>query len=182
LRVKDAFIGQLVLVSCLFAAPGALAQERTPTPDVLRQIHSCANVSNAAERLACFDGAERRLREAEERGEFAGVDRAQAQEVQRESFGFALPSVSRLLPRVSNRDNESSAVDNVQMTVERVIARANGYHAFVMTNGQVWAQVQAERASNVRTGTNVTVRKAIAGSYMMSSERGGSAHRVRREQ
>jgi hypothetical protein len=132
--------------------------------------------------LACFDAAVGRLRQAEQQGEFAGVDRAQATAVERDSFGFRIPSLSRLMPRLGGRDREDSEIDNVQMTVERVIERANGYHAFVMTNGQVWTQVQAERASNVRPGVDVTVRRALAGSYMMSSARGGSAHRVRREQ
>jgi hypothetical protein len=171
----------LILFLWLAAAGAALAQEPQQAPDVLSRVYACSAIGDDDERLACFDAAVGRLRQAERQGEFAAVDRARAQEVQRESFGFSLPSVSRLLPR-PGRGGDEAPVDNVQMTVERVIARANGFHAFVMTNGQVWAQVQAERASNVRTGTNVTVRKAIAGSYMMSSERGGSAHRVRREQ
>ena len=37
-------------------------------------------------------------------------------------------------------------------------------------------------AANVRAGTNVRVRRAMMGSFMLVSERGGAGYRVRREQ
>jgi len=168
---------------CLTAALGAGQAMAQPaaveTPDVLSRVYACRDVAEDAARLACFDAATGALRAADEAGEFAGMDRSQVETVERESFGFRIPSLSALVPRFGGGDRE---VPNVELTVDRVVQRANGYHAFVMTNGQVWVQVEPESARNVRSGTAVTVRRASMGSFMMSSERGGSAHRVRREE
>ena len=179
----------LVFVLCLLAAGPALAQGRPqPTlpsegPDILNGVYACRDIADDAARLACFDGAVGRLREAQTQGNFAAVDRAQVREVQREGFGFNIGGLTRLLPRFGgdNSDGQSDELESVEVVVERVSERAAGYHAFVMTNGSVWVQVVAERARNVRPGQTVRIRRAAAGSYMLSPG-AGSAHRVRREQ
>lgn len=173
----------LVISLCLFAAlasaPGAAAQQAPSSPEVLTQVYNCAAIESDSERLACFDAAVGRLRQAEQTGDFAAVDRGRINEVERESFGFRLPSLSSLMPDFGGNRDE---IEDVQLVVANVVQRANGYHAFVMENGQVWVQVEPESARNVREGTTVTIRRAAIGSFMMSSSRGGSAHRVRREQ
>ncbi len=177
----------LVFVLCVLAAGPALAQGRPqPTlpsegPDILNGVYACRDIAEDAARLACFDGAVGRLREAQTQGNFAAVDRGQVQEVQREGFGFNIGGLTRLLPRLGGGDAQSDDLESVEVVVERVVERANGYHAFVMTNGAVWVQVVAERARNVRPGQTVRIRRAAVGSYMLSPG-AGSAHRVRREQ
>lgn len=179
-----------VIAFCLLAAGSAYAQPRPePTlpaeaPNVLTGVYACADISDDEDRLECFDTAVGRLQQAQTQGEFAAVDRAQVRSVQREGFGFNIGGLARLLPRIGGRDNEpnqADEIDSVELVVERVVARANGYHAFVMTNGSIWTQVVAEGARNVRPGQTVTVRQAMMSSYMLSSG-SGSAHRVRREQ
>lgn len=171
----------IIMTICAAAAagPGALAQPaQAPTPDVLERVYACRAIADDAARLACFDAATTALQAAETAGEFAAVDREQMASVEQESFGFRIPSLSALVPRFG----ASEEIPSVEMTVERVVRRASGHHAFVMTNGQVWVQVLAEDADNVEPGDTATIRRAIAGSFMMSSSGGRGAHRVRREQ
>ncbi len=118
------------------------------------------------------------MRQAEAEGQLVAVDRGQAEELERESFGFRLPSLSRLLPSMDGGDRD---LDNVEMTVARVRALANGYHAFVMENDQVWAQVEPQGVRNVRAGDTVRIERAALGSFRLISPRGGAGHRVRRE-
>lgn len=160
----------------------ALAQ--TPpaagTPEALSRVYGCANVADNQERLACYDSAVGRLAQEEREGRIVSVDREQVATIERESFGFSLPSLSGILPRV--RDEQREEVDNIQMQVERVARDAYGRARFEMTNGQTWTQSEIRSPSNVRAGDTVTVRRAAMGSFMLVSSRGGPAHRVRREE
>lgn len=163
----------------LLFAPAAAAQTdsgQPPRPESLEGVYACAEVSDDAQRLACYDAAVGRMRQAESEGQFVAVDRGQVQTMRRESFGLTLPAITNLF---GGGDND--ALDSIELQVERVLPRSDGRHVFVMSDGQRWTQVEPRRASNVRAGDTVTVRRAALGSYMLVGERGGLAHRVRRE-
>lgn len=176
-----------MFVSVLFAAATtAAAQAQTPsaapTPDALNNVYECAAIQDGPQRLACYDAAVGRLREAETQGNLIAVDRQQVATLERESFGFRLPSLSSFVPRLGDEGESTEGLESVQMTVARIVNRANGRHAFVMDNGQIWGQAEAQRVSNVREGDTITIRRGAIGNYMLSPSRGGAAHRVRREE
>jgi hypothetical protein len=166
----------LVATIWLVAAPAALAQP-SPAPEALGKVYACVDIADDARRLACFDTSVGALQQAQQRGDLISVDRSQAQEVERESFGFRLPALSSLIP---GGDREGGHA-GMEMTVARIVERGSGRRAFVMTNGQVWAHTEVQRGGIVRVGDSVTVRRAAMGSFLMSPSRGGAAHRVRRE-
>jgi hypothetical protein len=187
---------RIVLAALAFiaiAGPVA-AQQQTPpaaNPAVLDQVYSCRSISDEAQRLACYDGAVGRLQEAQNTGNLVAVDRGQAQDMDREAFGFSLPSLSRIFGGDSNGGGNSSAsastpqferIDNIQMQIASVTHRRNMPSTFRMTNGQVWVQIDDEVARNVREGGQVTIQRAAMGSYQMRVEAGGPAIRVRRQQ
>jgi hypothetical protein len=169
------FLITAVAVAAL--APTALAQTPAATPQALTDVYACAQVQDDAQRLQCYDGAVGRLRQAETQGQVVAVDRAQAQELERDSFGFHLPSLSRLVPNLEGGDRE---IDDVQMTVTRIRVSPHGYHTWEMENGQIWEQIEPEAARNVRVGDTVTIERAALGSFRLISSRGGAGHRVRR--
>jgi hypothetical protein len=181
---------RIVLAALAFVAfvgPVA-AQEQAATPGVLDQVYACRNITDEAQRLACYDGAVGQLQEAQNTGNLVAVDRGQAQEMDREAFGFSLPSLSRIFGG-GGGGNQSAAstprferVDNIQMTIASVTHRRNMPSTFHMSNGQVWVQIDDEVARNVREGGSVTIRRASLGSYLMSVDAGGPAIRVRRTQ
>lgn len=161
-----------------FAAPAA-AQDNPPPPEVLDQVLACGGVANEAERLACYDRAVAQLRAAHESGSLVAVDRQQVQEIERDAFGFSLPS----LPQIFRRsDSSTPEVAEMQLTVERVSFRGDGTGTFVMSNGQVWSQIDGMNARHVRVGTQVVIRRATMGSFMLSVPSGGPPLRVRRTQ
>ncbi|MCC7249854.1 MAG: hypothetical protein IT473_14620 [Lysobacter sp.] len=164
----------------LMCATPALAQTTTAaqTPQALTEVYQCAAITPAEERLACYDAAVGRLRSAETQGRIVAVDREQAATIERESFGFHLPSLSRILPSLNG---DSDEVEDVQLTVTRIRARADGTHSFVMDNGQVWTQVEPQDVRNVRAGDTITIERAALGSFRLIGTRGGAGHRVRRE-
>lgn len=182
---------RIVLASLAFIAiAGSVAAQEQPTatPDVLDRVYACRSITDEAQRLSCYDSAVGNLRAAQDAGNLVAVDRQHAQEVDREAFGFSLPSLSRLFgssdsSASSNPNNpQFERVDNIQMTIASVTHRRNLPSTFRMTNGQTWVQIDDEVARNVREGGTVTVERASLGSYLMRVEAGGPALRVRRQQ
>jgi hypothetical protein len=169
-------LGAATALVFFLGASVAAAQTAAPTPEVLDRVYQCASVTDDAQRLACYDGAIARLRTAESQGEIVAVDRQRAETVQRESFGFHLPNLASLLPSAGDED-----LERIETQVERVSSAGQGRYRFVLANGQNWAQAETRSVHNVRAGDTVTIRRAALGSYMLVSERGGAAHRVRRE-
>lgn len=179
---------RIILASLAFIAltGSVAAQEQAPTPDALTQVYACRSITDEAQRLACYDGAVGNLQSAQNAGNLVAVDRQRAQEVDREAFGFQLPSLSRLFGNANSAANPSAPqferIDNIQMQIASVAARRNMPATFRMTNGQVWVQIDDENAFNVRAGGNVRIERASMGSYLMHVDAGGPAIRVRRQE
>lgn len=164
---------------CFFAIAGAAsAQEQPAQPQVLDQVYACAQIQDQAQRLACYDGAVGRLREAQRTGDLVAVDRGQAETIQREGFGFSLPSLPRLFGRTER--GELQQVEEVSAAITRVQRRGDGTVSFTLDNGQTWTQIDNESGRNVRDGGRVTIRRASFGSFLMHVDAGGPALRVRR--
>jgi hypothetical protein len=157
------------------------AQQPDNTPPVLDEVYACASISEAEARLACYDAAVGRLREAQTSGNLVAVDRQQAQEIERDAFGFHLPSLPRIFGRNSN-EPAAETVAEMRLEIASVVRRRNGPATFTMTNGQIWTQIDDENARNAREGGTVTIRRATFGSFLMSVDAGGPAIRVRRSQ
>jgi hypothetical protein len=174
--MRRAFASLALLI--VFAASAAAQGE---SPPVLDQVYACAEITGEAERLACYDAAVGRLRQAQSSGDLVAVDRAQAQEIERDAFGFSLPSLPRLFGGGDRARGEPS-VGELQLEIARVSRRADGKTVFTMSNGQVWAQIDDSSTRRAREGGAVTVRRAALGSYLMSVEAGGPAVRVRRSE
>jgi hypothetical protein len=153
--------------------------ERGGTPEALTAVYQCAAIPTESERLTCYDAAVRRLRDAETQGDVVAVDRQQADQVRRESFGLSLPGLVNIF---QGNGHHFEPIDNVQMQVERIAGAGNGRSRFIMSNGQSWVQVEPRSAANVRAGDTITIHRGAFGSYFLTPARGGEGHRVRREE
>ena len=156
----------------------AFAQTETnpqPSAPALQDVYRCADIQEDAARLQCYDTAVGRLHQQEQAGQVVALDRTQANQMQREAFGFTLPSLSNLLPRLGTED-----VERVEVQVESIAPFAPGRSVFVLSNGQRWAQVESHSIRGIRPGDTVTIRRAALGSYMLLPEH-GAGYRVHRE-
>jgi len=168
----------LALLFVLVGVQSAWAQPSAqPTPAALANAYRCAELQDNMERLACYDEAVGRLRQAETQGQIVAIDREGVETLRQESFGFTLPNFARLIPGAGGSDGDLARIET---QIDRIISRPSGRHSFVMSNGQVWEQVEPQRVSNIHAGDTVTIRQALMGSFMLSPER-GAAHRVRRQ-
>lgn len=175
--MKYAIAAMSAVAAVWTTALPAVAQDAATTPQALEAVYACANQTDQAARLACYDSAVAALRGAQTSGEMVAIDRGDVARMQRDSFGFNLPSIANLIPQVGHDDN---VVDRVEATVARMSTGASGRTTFRMQDGQVWTQIDPERVYNVREGDTVTIRRASIGSFMISSPRGGAGIRVRR--
>lgn len=170
------------LAVCVTQA-GAQPAAQGQSPEAIAKVYACSEVADAAARLACFDTAVAGMKAAESQGQFAAVDAAGVRQIEREAFGFSLPSLPRLafpnLLGASGGAAEAERTAEMRMTIARV-GRYDGHIAFVMDNGQTWIQVDSDGNRLARAGRAVTVKRAALGSYLMSVEAGGPAMRVRR--
>lgn len=171
-----------VLAAAAFTAP-ALAQPRpqaavTDRAAALKQLSDCRGVADEAQRLACYDAAAAAVDAAEASGDLVVMDRGQVQTAKRSLFGFDTGALN-----IFDRGDPERrvVVDNVTLTVERAYRGEGGKWVVVMSDGQVWKQVDNTNLYNPpKRGSEAKIRKAALGSYFMNID-GQTAIRARRE-
>ncbi len=145
-----------VVSGAALAAPAPTAERAK----VLQQVVDCRKVSADSDRLACYDKATAVLDEAEKKGDVVVVDKAQAQEVRRQSFGFSLPSLT-----IFNRAAKDEKNDQLEATVESASENAFGRYVFHTTDGAVWVQTDGDLPLTPKAGQPLLIYAGTLGSY-----------------
>ncbi len=176
------FAGLLIAALALPAAAQTSAPQRSPdNPAVLDEVYNCAQVGDEHQRLECYDHAVGRLQEAQRRGDVVAVDRQQAERVNREAFGFSLPSLGNLFAGLGSHSRiQAEDIAEIAAHITRVAQDRSGHATFTLDNGQQWEQIDDENPHNARNGGEVRIRRAMMGSFLMHVQAGGPAIRVRR--
>lgn len=161
-------------VMTLFAASGAsaaLAQEAS-----IDAMLTCRAIEDPLDRVACYDAAADQLEQAQAKGDLKIISRAEVEKVQRESFGFRIPS----LPSFGAGPNpgENASLERVTEPVKSV-SGGRGALRVTLENGSVWQQID-DKNIRPRDAQSAEIYQASLGSYKMKLD-GGLAFRVRRE-
>ncbi len=160
------------------------ASAETPPPRPTDPIYQCATKLDDAERLACFDKAVADLKLAETSGKVRTVDMAAVEKIERDSFGFSLPSLNEIFRREdSSATPTAPEVAEVTFGITSISVNNVTRKATIkLENGQVWEQIDSEELSRskIRKSKQATIRKAALGSFMMTLDRGNAGIRVRR--
>ena len=101
----------------------AQARQDAPPAD-LNAIYKCAQETDEAKRLACFDAATRDIKAAEDSGELVTVTRKDVEEEQKNSFGFATNAFSTVRDIFISGSNSDDLVDPVVTETETTTAVA----------------------------------------------------------
>ncbi len=196
------------LGTCAFAL--ALTGQAFAQQGPLGPVLECADIQDNAERLACYDERVGNLRTSVRTGEVVAVDRPAVEAIERDGFGFNLPSLPRLsLSLFSGGGEDGSAtastsrslgvdagsesvevverredgqVERVLMTIARADMVSPNQYRFTMENGQVWVQEGAGRRISTRgiAGTQADIRRGSMGAYTMRLDGAGQVLRVNR--
>jgi hypothetical protein len=119
--------------------------------------HPCAVVSDAADRLACYDNAFGSPAE--------GVAVPEAPAYEGRDFGF---SEAEKRAR-DTADGPDGLPPHIQAVVLNVSKQGYGQEALRVTldNGQIWAQAESVTHARIRKGDTITIRKASLGSFLL---------------
>lgn len=170
----------VISLSLLVGSGPSLAQPSPGNP--MAPVYACLSVSEDSERLACFDAAVASLQTRESIGEVQTVDVAAIESIEKEAFGFALPSLPSLFRSQSGDAAERESVSEITSAVKSArIQGVTGKVIVVLENGQTWEQTDTIKVNSfaLRKAKEARVRKAALGSYMLSLD-GASAFRAKR--
>jgi hypothetical protein len=188
----------LALVLTAASLGGTAIAQTQPASNIspLAPIYACAEKTDAAARLACFDAAVAAVKAAEARSEIVAMDQPRVAAVRREAFGFRIPSLPRFglgggataaaagasagnaaTPAARQRDEQ---LEEQTFAVTRV-GRVGNRVALYLENGSVWHFTDADELNAPRqTPFNVRIRSAAMGSYLLQVEGRNKGYRVRR--
>jgi hypothetical protein len=145
------------------------------TRDALTEIAKCAEVADSSERLKCFDAAVPRAKsalaapaEAPKKSllEWFGFSRSQKPVTKPEDFGKPASE--------SGPGEEITEITGITATVLEFAKNPRGKSVFILDNGQVWRQLDADgtevRDPALDTKMKVTIETGALGSYNLTIE------------
>ena len=176
--MKSGFTLALLAFAAWVAGSALQAQTapRMDRPALMTELSACRAVAADAERLACYDRVAAALDQAETAGEVVVVERTQITEARRALFGFSLDA----LP-LFTRGGGDAPIEAIQSTLASASQGASGKWLFVLEDGSVWAQTDANALTrSPRPGARINIRQGAVGSYLLSVD-GARSVRVRRQ-
>jgi hypothetical protein len=142
--------------------------------DAADDLRMCVHEADDARRLQCYDAAMGRNSDS---GAVArsspAAPAATAPLSAEERFGL-----NDAQARAKQNVEEPPALERLTATVSGITRQAEGELVMTLSNGQVWAQKQAN-SFEVRIGERVTIKSAALGSFLMSNASGRSTRVAR---
>ena len=156
----------IAIVAVTAAAPAVAKDKDKPAPSPLvTAIDRCRQVTDAMQRLACYDSAANALVSAANAGTVAVVDQNEIRKARHSLFGFTLPKI----PFFSGDNTANEAQRQLDSTITAVRPLNNGYYRVVIAdNGAVWETTDSNISFDPpRAGQKITIIRGPLGSYFL---------------
>jgi hypothetical protein len=157
----------LIAIAAVTAAAPAMAKDKDkPTPSPLvTAIDRCRQMTDAMQRLACYDSAANALVSAANSGSVAVVDQNEIRKARHSLFGFTLPKI----PFFSGDNTADEVQRQLDSTITAVRPLNNGYYRVVIAdNGAVWETTDSSISFDPpRPGQKITILRGPLGSYFL---------------
>lgn len=167
-------IGGLVLL----AAPVASAPKKVaegPPPAAVTELLNCRNITDSAQRLACYDKSAAAIGDAVAKKDLVVMDRESVKKTKRGLFGFSIPNLG-----IFSDDDESVQIKQIDGTIVSTAFNADGGYIFRLADGSRWTQIDSKPFPiPPQGGDKVVVKKGALGSYFLTVE-GMSGVKVQR--
>ncbi len=183
--VRTAMIWASCAAAMLLTVP-ASAQEPAAEPGragVIQALYDCRAITDAAQRLACFDRQVTALQTAETARDVRIVDREQVRRARRGLFGLTLPSLGDIF---GGGDDEVAAardpdvIEEIESVIREIGRDSAGKLVLILENGQRWTQTEVNAGRSPRAGQSVRIRRGALGSFLATVD-GRAGFRVRRD-
>ncbi len=159
-----------LLVSCAILAlaglcvPSAFGQE---SAEPLAKVYACAGIADGAQRLACYDAAVGRLKEAEATGEITALSRSEIDTIEKDAFGLAVPSLPAIVDKRAGK-SPKPRLESLTVSIRSWSADSAGMITVVTEDGQVWRQIDGDKVRPRGKGPwQAEIKRAMVGSYLM---------------
>jgi len=139
-------------------------QLKTEAPKMFTDLLQCRSITDAAQRLACYDRSAATLATAQQNNDLYVADKETMRETRRGLFGFNLPKV-----KLFGNDDIAEDVKSIETTITAVSSGQRGY-IFTLEDGARWAQTDGAYMDRPKAGSKIRIRRAALGSYMASVE------------
>jgi hypothetical protein len=160
-------------VALLCAAAAAVHAD--PARDALQAVAKCAEITDSAARLACYDAAAPTVKSA------LGAPAPQAKEREKsllDWFGLSKPERPATKPEEFGKPppaaKEPEEITQITASVVELAKTARGKALFVLDNGQVWRQLDADGTEvafpEPGKTLKVTIEIGFLGSYNLNVE------------
>jgi hypothetical protein len=164
--------GLLLLCSLIALSAGAAAVEPAPVAKQVKALQHCRSVSDAAQRLACYDGAVDVLIAAAASQDVVIIERAEVSNARKGLFGFTLPRVGFLAGRDGNNEDKKDA-QSLETIIVSSRSFGNGMWRFTIEGGATWETTEASSmARDPVSGASVLIEKGAFGSYFVQVGKG----------
>lgn len=167
--------GLFVALAAVPAVSPAKDPPKPPTPAVVNRVVACTTVTDAQQRLACYDREVAAMNQAEKSGELVAMDRSQVRKTKRSLFGLSLPDLG-VFGDASEDDS------TIETTIRTVRMNPDGKYLFDLAEAGRWIQLDSRNfVIDPKAGQPIRIRRAAMGSYMANVNK-QVAIRVRRVQ
>lgn len=167
-----------LLAVAVVATPAMAAKKdklQEARPPVFEALVNCRSITDAAERLACYDAKVTAMDEAEKNDELVLVDKETMKEARRGLFGFSLPKL-----RLFGDGEEIEGQDEIVATIDSAYQTGAGKWTIVLEDGARWSQIDDKVINrDPAKGMEIKIRKATMGSYF-ANVAGQRAMRMKR--
>jgi len=164
-----------VVLGLALAMPAAAQQGASPVD----KVYACAGTKDDAKRLACYDEAVGRLKQAVAEGEVTTYSRAEIATIQKEAFGLFTSAVPPEVEKAAGK-NPSEKLDNVEVSIVSWREDPAGNLVLTTDTGQVWRQSDSTRVklrgagpwpARIKSGTFATFFVKIGDQPAMRAKR-----------
>ena len=157
--------GGLAIAGLVMAVPASSKTQplaSAPPPKIFLDVVQCRAITDAAERLACFDRSVGALASAQQSKDLYVADKDAMREARRGLFGFNLPKM-----RIFGDDDMEKDVDAIDSTIAAFNESQRGY-VFTLKDGARWRQTDSVYMDRPKVGAPIRIKRAALGSFFGS--------------
>jgi hypothetical protein len=151
-------------VAAALASAASAAKAPAPLSPYVNALEQCRQITDSAQRLACYDRTAPSLITAARSGEINIVDRGQLRQARRSLFGFSMPK----LPFFSGDQSAADTPDQIESTIKSVREGYGRYQIVIADGNAVWETTEESIGlREPRPGQKIVIRRGPMGNYFL---------------
>jgi hypothetical protein len=158
----------LIALAATPAASRAPAPGGGPGSKIIDSVLACRTITDAQQRLACFDANAQSLQMATTQHDIVVVDRDEVRQERRSLFGFDIQGLRIFGSDDHDKSSAEKEDDQITSTVRSAKTDGDGNLIIVLEDGAIWHQTDGTPlGKDPKPGMTVTIRRGALGSYFI---------------